>query len=98
MIEPAAACEDDSVTVYDVGSLATRTRVYTACRIVVLLLSTRTCVHPVGGWIVGVPRVATASTATSPAPAPAGAGMVSVVAVALDAELEPRSVIAAGVV
>src|SRR4051794_20093099 len=81
MIVPAAACEDVSPTVYDAGSLAPRTRVNTACRMVVPLVSTRTCVQPVGGWIVGAPRDETASTATSPALPVAGAGMVSVAAV-----------------
>src|SRR3954454_16853997 len=94
MIPPAAACDELSDQMYDAGSLAATTWVYTACRIVLLFVSVRTSVHPLGGVIVGAPRTEIAITSTSPARAPVGAGMDSVFAVGFELKLEPRSVIA----
>src|SRR4051794_9171617 len=97
MTTPAAACDELSFHVDDAGSLAVATCVNTACRIVVLLASSRTWLHPAGGVMVGVPRAAIAITSTSPALAADGAAMVRLVAVVFAAVLAPwKTIPAAG--
>ena len=56
-------------------------RTNTAWRTVVALLSTRTCVQPAGGVMVGAPRTVTAATSTSPAATPVGDPAATVVVV-----------------
>src|SRR5437867_2594315 len=61
----------------------------TSCRMIKLLASACTRVHPGGGVMIRSPRTLMPAIITSPAVSPAGAGIVKVLAVgfaALDAE------------